>query len=66
MKMEGPMTLLDPDGMHVDEGSEKTLEIMSNAMKEENAEFFIRMFNFFRLNAEKVRSIAVASTKKCN
>ncbi len=23
MKMEGPMTLLDPDGMHVDEGSEK-------------------------------------------
>lgn len=66
MKMEGPMTLLDSDGMHVDEGSEKTLEIMSNAMKEENAEFFIRMFNFFRLNAEKVRSIAIASTKKCN
>lgn len=59
----GAMTLLDPEGMERDEGHEKTLEILANAMKAENAEFFGRMFHFFSENADKLGYIAVASTK---
>lgn len=62
-QIQGPMTLMDPAGMEHDEGSERTLEILTNGLKPENAEFFMRMFTFFTTNRDKLGFIAVASHK---
>lgn len=60
----GPMTLLDPEGMVHDEGEEGALKIIQNAMKEGNAAFFGRMFNFFNDHKDDLGYIAFASTKE--
>lgn len=62
-KKDGEMTLLDPDGMKHDEWEERTLEILSNALKEENADFFERMFTFFGKHKEQLGFVAFAGEK---
>lgn len=61
---DGSMTLLDPEGMKHDEGNEGTLEILSNALQEENADFFERMFTFFGAHKDQLGFIALVSQKK--
>lgn len=60
---DGPMTLLNPEGMEHDEGKERTFEILSNALQEENADFFERMFNFFNSHQKQLGYVAIASIK---
>lgn len=60
----GAMTLLDPDGMVRDEGEERAVRILENAMKPENAPRFEKMFRFFNDNKENLGYIAVVSTKE--
>lgn len=60
---EGLMTLMTPKGMLYDEGLLGTLKIIRNALKAENRPQFLRMFRHFRQNRNRLRYIAVVSTK---
>ncbi|MCS3432918.1 class I SAM-dependent methyltransferase [Klebsiella sp. BIGb0407] len=60
---EGMMTLMTPRGMLHDEGLIGTLKIIRNALKAENRPQFLRMFRHFRQNRNRLRYIAVVSTK---
>ncbi|MCH4084549.1 MAG: class I SAM-dependent methyltransferase [Coriobacteriaceae bacterium] len=54
----GDMTLLDPQGMVHDEGTDGALKIMFNAMKQENFEMFTRMFRFFNGHKDDLGYVA--------
>lgn len=60
---DGQMTLLDPEGMEHDEGSQRTMEILLNAMQAENADFFERMFTFFNTHKDLLGYCALAGKK---
>lgn len=60
---EGMMTLMTPKGMLHDEGLLGTLKIIRNALKAENRPQFLKMFRHFRQNRNRLRYIAVVSTK---
>ena len=60
---EGMMTLMTPKGMLHDEGLSGTLKIIRNALKAENRPQFLRMFRHFRQNRNRLKYIAVVSTK---
>jgi len=60
---EGMMTLMTPKGMLHDEGLSGTLKIIRNALKAENRPQFLKMFRHFRQNRNRLRYIAVVSTK---
>lgn len=63
IRSEGAMTLMTPKGMLHDEGLSGTLKIIRNALKKENRPQFLQMFRHFRQNRDRLRYIAVVSTK---
>ncbi|OBU12513.1 hypothetical protein AYY18_15375 [Morganella psychrotolerans] len=63
IRSEGAMTLMTPKGMLHDEGIAGTLNIIRNALKKENRPQFLQMFRHFRANRDRLRYIAVVSTK---
>ncbi|HDT3149464.1 TPA: methyltransferase domain-containing protein [Morganella morganii subsp. morganii] len=63
IRSEGAMTLMTPKGILHDEGLAGTLKIIRNALKKENRPQFLQMFRHFRQNRDRLRYIAVVSTK---
>jgi ubiquinone/menaquinone biosynthesis C-methylase UbiE len=61
--ISGKMTLMSPKGMITDEGLLGTIKIIKNALKKENKQMFLKMFNTFRKKKDILHFIAICSRK---